>query len=55
MKIFKILFSVVVITMFFASCSRHTTCSAYGASIDKVSNDLEELHAQSQIEGIEVM
>ena len=55
MKIFKNLVAVAAITFCFASCSQHTTCSAYGASIYQLDNDQEEMHVHSTEKNVESM
>ena len=38
MKVFKSLVTVVAIILFMASCSQHTTCSAYASTTYKIGN-----------------
>ena len=50
MKVFKNLFAVVAITFFLSSCSRHITCSAYGASTYQIDDNQDEINVQSEVE-----
>lgn len=55
MKVFKTLFAVAAIALCFASCSRHTTCSAYGASIYQLEDNQDEVHVQATEKNVESM
>ena len=44
MKVFKNLVAVVVIIFCLASCSQHTTCSAYGASTYQIDHNQDEIN-----------
>ena len=55
MKVFKSLVAVAAITFFLASCSQHTTCSAYGASTYQINNNQDEINVQSTDENVEWM
>lgn len=55
MKVFKNLVAVAAITFCFASCSQHTTCSAYGASTYQIDNNQDEINVQATVENVEWM
>ena len=55
MKVFKSLVAIAAITFCFASCSQHTTCSAYGASTYHLEDNQDEIHVQSTVKDVESM
>jgi len=45
MKIYAFFIGFIVLGMASTSCVRHTTCSAYGTSIQKIEKNQDEVHA----------
>lgn len=49
MRIYVTLIVAFVFLMATSSCTRHTTCSAYGTSIKKIEKNQSEVHASNTV------